>query len=47
MYLSRQDTDNHPSYICYIEAVNEVYYREFGNGWLFRRIFVWKVYAKT
>lgn len=38
MYLSRQDMDNHPSYICYIEAVNEVYYREFGNGWLLRRI---------
>lgn len=36
LYLSRQDMDNHPSYICYIEAVNEVYYREFGNGWLLR-----------
>ncbi len=25
MYLERQDMDNHPSYNCYIEAVNEVY----------------------
>ena len=25
MYLSRQELDNHPSYNCYIEAVNEVY----------------------
>ncbi|MCI8293780.1 MAG: hypothetical protein HFH53_09660 [Hespellia sp.] len=25
LYLSRQDMDNHPSYNCYIEAVNEVY----------------------
>ena len=24
-YLSRQDRDNHPSYNCYIEAINEVY----------------------
>ena len=25
MYLCMQDNDNHPSYNCYIEAVNEVY----------------------
>ncbi len=25
LYLTRQDMDNHPSYNCYIEAVNEVY----------------------
>lgn len=25
MYLSRQDMNNHPSYNCYIEAVNEIY----------------------
>ncbi len=25
MYLSRQDMINHPSYNCYIEAVNEIY----------------------
>lgn len=25
LYLNRQDMDNHPSYNCYIEAVNEVY----------------------
>lgn len=27
MYLERQEMDNHPSYNCYIEAVNEVYAR--------------------
>ena len=26
-YLSRGQTDNHPSFICYIEAVNEVYHK--------------------
>ena len=25
MYLTRQEMENHPSYNCYIEAVNEVY----------------------
>lgn len=25
MYLSRQDVDGHPSFICYIESINEVY----------------------
>lgn len=25
MHLSRQDTDRHSSYNCYIEAINEVY----------------------
>ena len=28
MYLSRQD-HTHPSFVVYIEAVNEVYYRYF------------------
>lgn len=29
MYLERQEMDNHPSYNCYIEAVNEVYTRRY------------------
>lgn len=31
LYLSRQDMGNHPSYNCYIEAVNEVYMQVRGN----------------
>lgn len=36
MYLSRQDMENHPSYNCYIEAVNEVYnrVRQRTNYWI-------------
>lgn len=29
MYLQRNDND-HPSFVCYIEAVNEVYYQKLG-----------------
>ena len=29
MYLERQEMDNHPSYNCYIEAINEVYTRRY------------------
>ena len=31
MYLSRQD-HNHPSFVVYVEAVNEVYNRYFNRG---------------
>ena len=31
MYLERGDT-NHPSFVCYVEAVNEVHQRLFRNG---------------
>ena len=31
MYLSRQDC-NHPSFVVYVEAVNEVYNRHFNRG---------------
>ena len=31
MYLSRPYDHDHPSFICYIEAVNEVYYQKFGG----------------
>ncbi len=35
MYLSRQQEDDHPSFKCYIEAVNEVYDRRIrGLVWL-------------
>lgn len=27
MYLTRNDTANHPSYVCYAEAVNNVYHK--------------------
>ena len=30
MYLCRRD-QNHPSFLVYIEAINQVYYRHFGN----------------
>lgn len=30
MYLQRPCDHSHPSYVCYIEAVNEVYYKNFG-----------------
>lgn len=31
MYLTRNDHD-HPSFVCYIEAINEVYYRHCGRN---------------
>ena len=31
MYLQRPQDHSHPSYVCYIEAVNEVYYKYFGR----------------
>ncbi len=34
MYLSRQD-HNHPSFLVYVEAVNEVYSQHFGRQWIF------------
>ena len=34
MYLSRQDR-NHPSFVVYVEAVNEVYSQHFGRQWIF------------
>ena len=34
MYLSRQDR-NHPSFVVYVEAVNEVYSQHFGRQWNF------------
>ena len=39
MYLRRPDDNSHPSFICYVEAVNEVYNKvicgvsQHGNGW--------------
>ena len=39
MYLRRPYDNNHPSFICYVEAVNEVYNKVRGgasqnsNGW--------------
>lgn len=30
-YLEKQDKD-HPSFVCYVEAVNQVYYQLFGKG---------------
>lgn len=32
MYLKRQD-NNHPSFVCYFEAVNEVYNKVMGSGY--------------
>ncbi len=32
MYLSRPQDHDHPSFVCYIEAVNEVYYKVKVNG---------------
>lgn len=34
MYLSRQYHD-HPSFVVYVEAVNEVYSQHFGRQWIF------------
>ena len=34
MYLSRQD-HNHPSFLVYVEAGNEVYSQHFGRQWIF------------
>ncbi len=34
MHLSRQD-HNHPSFLVYVEAVNEVYSQHFGRQWIF------------
>ena len=35
MYLSRQQEGDHPSFNCYIEAVNEVYDKRIrGTAWL-------------
>ena len=31
LYFERQDL-NHPSFVCYVEAVNQVYYQLFGKG---------------
>ena len=33
-YLFRQDHD-HPSFVVYVEAVNEVYSQHFGRQWIF------------
>ena len=41
MYLCMQDNDNHPSYNCYIEAVNEVY-TQVRRKWIFGTEFIEK-----
>jgi hypothetical protein len=39
LYLRRPYDNDHPSFICYVEAVNEVYNKvrcgvlQYGNGW--------------